>query len=124
MTRLIVACALGAILGPAAPLPAQPAARSAMLVTTSWVAEHLRDTDLVLLHVGQKKDFDAAHLPGAQFLPREAFGVEDKSANLTLQLPPVASLVERLAALGVSDTSRVVLYFGVDWVSPTARAYL
>ena len=65
-------------------------ARDSMLVTTEWVAQHLKDADLVLLHVGEKKDYDAAHLPGAQFLPREAFGIRDAEANLTLQVPPVA----------------------------------
>lgn len=101
-----------------------PAIRESMVVTTQWVADHLKDADLVLLHVGDKKDYDAAHLPGARFLPREAFVAKDAESNLTLQLPPVATLVERLGALGVSDTSRVVLYFGTDWVSPTARAWL
>ncbi len=99
-------------------------ARDGMVVTTEWVAQHLKDADLVLLHVGEKQDYDAAHLPGAQFLPREAFGIRDAESNLTLQVPPVPALVERLGALGVSDTTRVVLYFGTDWVTPTARAYV
>jgi thiosulfate/3-mercaptopyruvate sulfurtransferase len=94
------------------------------LVTTEWVAQHLKDPDLVLLQVGEQKDYDAAHLPGARFLPREAIGVRDGAENLTLQLPPVSSLVGALAALGVSDSSRVVLYFGTNWVTPTARAYV
>ena len=94
------------------------------LVTTEWVSQHLKDQDLVLLQVGEKKDYDAAHLPGAQFLPREVFGVRDQAANLTLQVPPANTLVAALAALGVSDSSRVVLYFGTDWVTPTARAYV
>jgi len=98
--------------------------RDSMVVTTEWVARHLKDPGLVLLHVGERKDYDAAHLPGAQFLPREAFGIRDAESNLTLQLPPVPALVERLGALGVSDTTRVVLYFGTDWVTPTARAYV
>lgn len=113
------------VLGTAVIAGAQaPAARGSMVVTTEWVAQHLKDRDLVLLHVGEKKDYDAAHLPGAQFLPRESFGIRDSDSNLTLQLPPVPALVERLGALGVSDTSRVVLYFGTDWVTPTARAYV
>jgi thiosulfate/3-mercaptopyruvate sulfurtransferase len=122
MTRAITSLALG-LCFTAASAPA-PTVRSSMVVTVEWVAQHLNDPNLVLLHVGQKDDFDAAHLPGAQFLPREAFGVRDVEMNLTLQLPPVATLVERLEALGVSNTSRVVLYFGTDWVTPTARAWL
>jgi len=113
------------VLGAAAIARVQAApARDSMVVTTEWVAQHLKDADLVLLHVGEKQDYDAAHLPGAQFLPREAFGIRDAESNLTLQLPPLPALVERLGALGVSDTTRVVLYFGTDWVTPTARAYV
>jgi thiosulfate/3-mercaptopyruvate sulfurtransferase len=97
--------------------------RSSMVVTTAWVSDHLRDPGLVLLHVGEKKDYDEGHLPGAQWFPREAFGVRDADSGLTLQLPPATALVARLESLGVSDTSRVVLYFGTDWVTPTARAY-
>jgi thiosulfate/3-mercaptopyruvate sulfurtransferase len=98
--------------------------RGSMVVTTGWVAQHLEDADLVLLHVGDRKDFDAAHLPGAQFLPREVFGVRDTDTDLSLQVPALDSLVRQLAALGVSSTSRVILYFGTDWVSPTARAWV
>lgn len=117
--------AIVTVVGVAVTARAQAApARDSMIVTTEWLAQHLKDADLLLLHVGEKKDYDAAHLPGAQFLPREAIGIRDAESNLTLQLPPVPALVERLGALGVSDTTRVVLYFGTDWVTPTARAYV
>jgi thiosulfate/3-mercaptopyruvate sulfurtransferase len=36
-------------------------------------------------------------------------------------MPPADVLRERLAALGISDNSRVVVYYGKDWVSPTTR---
>jgi len=124
MKRAVHLALLAIALGAAAPAFVDAQARASMVVTTDWVAQHLKDADLVLLHVGDKKDYDAAHLPGAQFLPREAFGVRDAEANLTLQMPAVGELVQRLAALGVSDSSRVVLYFGTDWVSPTARAWV
>jgi thiosulfate/3-mercaptopyruvate sulfurtransferase len=34
---------------------------------------------------------------------------------------PADLLRERLAALGISDRSRIVVYYGKDWVSPTTR---
>ncbi len=117
----VAALVIGAV---ATALAQPPRVRDTMVVTTAWVAQHLKDADLVLLQIGEKKDYDAAHVPGAQFLPREAFAMRDASANLTLQLPPVDTLVERFAALGVSDTSHVVLYFATDWVTPAARAWM
>jgi len=73
--------------------------------------------------VGDRKDFDAAHLPGARFLDREAISAPRTDDSLTLELPPVSTLVDRLEALGISNGSRIVVYFGTDWLTPTARAY-
>jgi hypothetical protein len=39
------------------------------LVTTAWLAEHLEDPDLVLLHVGEKGEYEAGHIPGALSIP-------------------------------------------------------
>jgi len=36
-------------------------------------------------------------------------------------MPPAEDLRARLEALGISDNSRVIVYFGKDWVSPTTR---
>jgi thiosulfate/3-mercaptopyruvate sulfurtransferase len=43
---------------------------------------------------------------------------------LTLQLPPLDELRSRLAARGISDDSRVVIYWGKDWVSQVTRIVL
>ena len=39
----------------------------------------------------------------------------------TLEMPPADDLRTRLAALGISDKSRVIVYYGNDWVSPSTR---
>jgi thiosulfate/3-mercaptopyruvate sulfurtransferase len=39
-------------------------------------------------------------------------------------LPPVEQLKTTFEKLGVSDTSRIVLYFSKDWVTPTARVFM
>ncbi len=40
-----------------------------------------------------------------------------------LQLLPPDALREKLESLGISDDSRVIVYFAKDWVSPTTRVY-
>ena len=40
-----------------------------------------------------------------------------------LELPPVEQLVSVFEKLGVSNRSRIILYFGTNWVTPTTRAY-
>ena len=101
-----------------------PAARERLLVQPAWLAQHLTDPDLVLLHVGPKPEYDAGHIPGARYLNYQDLAVTDRSpGGLTLQMLPAEELRQRLAALGISDTSRIVLYFAREnpLVSPTAR---
>ncbi|MFN2601188.1 MAG: sulfurtransferase [Gemmatimonadaceae bacterium] len=97
--------------------------RASILVSTSWVAKHLNDPDLVLLHVGEKKEYDQAHIPGARFVTLNDISVSDHvtPGALMLQMPATEVLRKDLAALGISDKSRVVVYYGGEWVSPATR---
>jgi thiosulfate/3-mercaptopyruvate sulfurtransferase len=97
--------------------------RESLVVTTSWLAAHLDDPKLVLLHVGDKDEYGSQHIPGARFVSLGDIAVSDRSATgLILEMPPTAEdLRGRLAKLGISDDSRIVVYYGKDWVSPTTR---
>lgn len=109
-------------LAPTEPAPG-PVSRDRMLVSTNWLAQHLHDADLVLLQVGDPAEYEREHIPGARFLSLRA--ISDRPANgLALEMLPAHQLDSALAALGISNTSRVVLYFGSDWISPTTRAWL
>lgn len=97
--------------------------REALVVTTAWLAAHINDPNLVLLHVGDPDEYKAKHLPGARFVMLSDIAVSDRSATgLILEMPPTAEdLRGRLAKLGISNDSRIVVYYGKDWVSPTTR---
>ncbi len=97
--------------------------RASLFVSSSWLADHLKDPDLVLLHVGDKPEYDAGHIPGARYLSLQDISVSDRTNpnGLVLEVPSATDLHERLAALGIGDKSRIVVYFGKDWVSPTTR---
>jgi len=100
------------------------AAREPMLVTVDWLADHLNDPSLVLLQIGEKKDYDKAHIPGAQFLEYESISTpHNHGVTLMLELPPVEQLVSVFERFGVSNRSHIILYFGTNWVSPTTRVY-
>ena len=110
------------------PLPAQGAAsrdpRARLLVTTSWLAQHLNDPDLVLLHVGDRTEYDHAHIAGARYVELsdvDATPGDMSPGKLMLELPKPDVLRQRLATLGISDRSRIVVYYGNDWVSPATR---
>lgn len=97
------------------------AAADPLLVQPKWLAEHLNDRDLVLLHVGQRDEYDAGHIEGARFVTMRDVTAEEKDKGLSLEFSDPARLRGQLEALGISDKSRVVVYFGKDWVSPTTR---
>src|SRR5437588_6328478 len=96
--------------------------RQALVVDAAWLKAHLADPDLVLLHVGDKAEYEAAHIPGARFVSQNDISVSDHSGKgLMLEMPAAEDLRNRLEALGISDKSRVVVYYGKDWVSSSTR---
>lgn len=99
-----------------------PKVRSEMLVSTAWLAQHLNDPDLVILHVGgSKEDYDAGHIPGARYLPTNTFIKSDPKLPPT-ELPTAEELKKAFEAVGVTDKSRIILY-SYDWQPAAARAY-
>ena len=72
----------------------------------------------MLLHVGEKAEYEGTHIPGAQFIAFGEVGVERD--GLTLEMPPVEKLKATFERAGVSNASLIVLYFGRDGVTPTA----
>jgi thiosulfate/3-mercaptopyruvate sulfurtransferase len=96
--------------------------RQNLVVDAAWLKAHLADPDLVLLHVGDKKEYEAAHIPGARFVSQQDISVSDHSGKgLMLEMPAAEDLRHRLEGLGISDKSRVVVYYGKDWMSPSTR---
>ena len=97
--------------------------RRSLIVSTEQLAKHLKDDSLVLLQVGEKDEYTAAHIPGAQFIQLADISTP-RGQGLALELPDTAQLKTTFEKLGVSNKSRIVVYFGKDWVTPTARVFL
>ena len=111
-----------ALLGCAASLSAGAASvRSDMLVSTDWLAAHLTDPNMVILHVSANRTaYDAGHIQGARFVAQKDIAVtRDGIPN---ELPPMEDLVRVFEAAGVSDHQRVVVYSDAS-VLPATRAY-
>src|SRR5262249_36675942 len=98
--------------------------KDTMLVTTEWLAGHLNDPNLVLLAIGDKAEYDKAHIPGAQFLPGDEFSTPMQDGQLMLELPPVDQLQKAFSSHGITNNSRIVLYMTRGTISPATRAYL
>jgi thiosulfate/3-mercaptopyruvate sulfurtransferase len=106
-----------------AEVSADQTVRSSMIVSSEWLATHLNDSSLVLLQVGEKDEYAAAHIPGAQFIALADISTP-RDAKLALELPAVSQLKTAFEKLGVNNKSRVVVYFSKDWVTPTARVFM
>ena len=98
--------------------------RNSLLVSTAWLAGHLTDPNLVVLAVGKKSEYDSAHIPGSHFVEYMDTHLMEGPSGLSLELPPMADLVQVFTKVGVSNSSRIILYMTNDWVSPTARIFV
>ncbi len=100
-------------------LPAQEA--PSVLVSVEWLAEHLEDSTIVLLHVGMPSaQASDEFLPGARFLNyQEIVQVRD---SLIVEMPPIDELIEPFERAGVSNQTLVVLYGSPAHLA--ARAYV
>ncbi|WP_282120955.1 3-mercaptopyruvate sulfurtransferase [Ruegeria atlantica] len=94
------------------------------LVSTEWLAAHLKDPDLRVLdgswYLPQqgrdaKAEYDAAHIPGARFFDID--DISDHRSDLPHMAPPVEKFMSRLRAMGVGDGHQVVVYDGAGLMS-------
>src|SRR6266513_2463903 len=102
--------------------PAVGKVKESLIVSTDWLGQHLKDDSLILLQVGERKEYDAEHIAGAQFI--QLADISTRAQGLILELPPVDQLKAAFEKLGITDKSRIIVYFSKDWVSPTARVFM
>ena len=121
--RALCALAVCALALTASPADAQ-SPRDHLLVDAAWLAEQSDIGDLVLLHIGNEEEYATEHLPGARYLSLSSIAAaenHDAGTGLSLQLPEPAALARTLEGLGITDDSRVVVYYADDWVTPATR---
>ncbi|MCU1285048.1 MAG: Thiosulfate sulfurtransferase [Acidobacteriales bacterium] len=95
--------------------------RSEMLVSTKWLADHLKDPNVVVLHIADSVgDYKRGHIPGARYLAMKDFSYSEGPINT--ELPSVEQLTKKFGELGITDKTRVVLY-ATNWFPNAARAY-
>ena len=89
------------------------------LVSTEWLAAHLKDPDLRVLdgswYLPQeerdaKAEYDAGHIPNARFFDID--DISDHRSELPHMVPPVEKFMSRMRAMGVGDGHQVVVYDG------------
>ncbi|MEL6914578.1 MAG: 3-mercaptopyruvate sulfurtransferase [Pseudomonadota bacterium] len=94
------------------------------LVSTAWLADHLRNPDLRVLDASwylpamerdARAEYDAAHIPGARFFDID--DIADARSDLPHMAPSTEKFMSRMRALGVGDGHQVVVYDGMGLFS-------
>ncbi|MEM8577575.1 MAG: 3-mercaptopyruvate sulfurtransferase [Pseudomonadota bacterium] len=94
------------------------------LVSTAWLAQHLRDPDLRILDASwylpdagrdAHAEYEAAHIPGARFFDIDE--ISDRRSDLPHMAPPVEKFMSRMRRMGVGDGHQVVIYDGAGLLS-------
>lgn len=108
-------------------MPAKPGfAHPEAIVSTAWLAEHLRDPALRIfdcttyLHYESgtgrpyraeagRADYEAVHIPGSAFLDLQG-ELSDTASPFNFTMPAPEDLAARFAARGIGEGKRVILY--------------
>ncbi len=86
-----------------------PAVKTSMVVSPSWLQQHLDEDNLVVLQVDRDREaYDAGHIPGARFV--EYSQIITNRSELRTELPPPDRLQNLVESLGISTESQVVVY--------------
>jgi thiosulfate/3-mercaptopyruvate sulfurtransferase len=99
------------------------------IVSTDWLADHLGSPDIAIIDASwhlptanrdAKKEFTAAHIPGAQFFDIDE--LSDTSSSLPHMLPSPEKFSSRMRRMGIGDGKRIIAYDTVGLFS-AARAW-
>ena len=98
-------------------LSPSPADDPKTLVSTDWLARHLKDPDLRILDASwhlpasgrdARAEYAATHIPGARFFDIDE--IADHRSALPHMAPPPEKFISRMRAMGVGDGHQVVVY--------------
>ena len=94
------------------------------LVSTQWLADHLKDPDLRILDASwylpdagrdPAREYKAGHVPGARFFDIDE--IADLRSDMPHMAPPPEKFISRMRAMGVGDGHQVVVYDGAGLMS-------
>src|ERR1700757_577330 len=106
-----------------------PYANPEALVSTEWLAAHLDDPHIRIVDSSFKlpgitptarEDYDRGHIPGAVFF--DVDDIAEPGTSLPHMIPSAERFAEKMAALGIGDDDRVVVYDGAG-LSSAGRAW-
>ncbi|HEY1796407.1 MAG TPA: 3-mercaptopyruvate sulfurtransferase [Stellaceae bacterium] len=106
-----------------------PYAHPEALVSTDWLAEHIRDPNIRVLDSSFKQpgvkptareDYDAGHIPGAVYFDID--DVAEPGTTLPHMIPSAGRFAEKMAERGVGNDDKVIVY-DANGLSSAGRAW-
>lgn len=100
------------------------------LVSTEWLADHLKAPDLRIVDASWylpfmnrdgKKEYAERHIPGAVYFDID--DIADTDSKLPHMLPSSEKFASRMRRLGIGDGNRIVVYDGSDNHLSAPRAW-
>lgn len=102
------------------PSPAQPVSSMPPVVSPEWLKQHQSDPDLVVLHVAfSRRDYAREHILGARFIWFS--WLSPSTPDGSTEMAPLADAKKVLEELGLSSSSKLVVYFMGNNISTTTR---
>src|SRR6185503_11191256 len=98
-------------------------AQDDIIVSPQWLNDHMKDPDLVILHLNFLKiDYDNEHIKGARYLWPDWLAANSPQGSFNTPDPKEATKI--LQSLGVNKNSKIVLCHNFGDVSVTARMFI
>lgn len=87
---------------------AEAAENQNLLVTTTWLQQHLLDRTVAVLEIGDRAAYEEAHIPNARLVAlSDLLKSVDGTAN---ELPAAGEIEKVFRAAGITDRARIILY--------------
>lgn len=106
-----------------------PYAHPESLVSTEWLAEHIRDPNIRVLDSSFKQpgvkptardDYDAGHIPGAVYFDID--DVAEPGTSLPHMIPSAEHFADKMAERGIGNDDKVIVY-DANGLSSAGRAW-
>src|SRR5215470_17659749 len=81
--------------------------KDTMIVSSAWLADHLKDPNLVILTIGDKAEYEKEHIPGALHITLNDISTPMVDGQLMLELLPADQLQKVFAGFGITNSSRI-----------------
>lgn len=123
---ILATCQLLLLVSPASNvLATEPPSVGVMppVVSTAWLADHLDDPDVVLVHIGRAGSYADGHLPGARQGSLRSL-IRETATGIRDEMPAADDIARALGTLGIGADSRVVVYFSSEAAAWAAARFL